>query len=174
MSDQEQQQQRQQQQQTDQQNQPANTTTEGTVTIDVATNDDPQQVGERTASVFNDKMSKYSRGLLERHIRYDPLLIIFAISLLVAGIIAYTTKNSVMSLVFSTIFAILIAVGTYFEGARRNPYPVIVVLFVLGTYMFYRYFKSLNFMPSGLIALLTTIMFARHCYLIYLRRQQEA
>lgn len=132
--------------------------------------DEPQQQQRRAPPL----LSKVNRSLLERHIQYDPLSIIFTILVFAGGVAGYVTKESVVSLVSGTIFALLLAVGTYFEGARKNPYPLLVTLFALGAAMLYRYVQSYNFWPAGLIGLLTLIMFARHCYLIYLKRQSSS
>ena len=79
-----------------------------------------------------------------------------------------------MSLIFGVVFAFFIAVGTFFEGARRNPYPLLAALLGLAGVMIYRYTQNYVFMPAGLIAVLTIIMFVRHCYLLYLKKSQPS
>lgn len=118
------------------------------------------------------EMARGNESILRRHMRYDPLAVLFIILLLVGGVVAYITKQSVYSLVASTAFAILLAFGTYLEGARKNAYPLLMVFFALGSMMSYRYYVKEVFMPSGLVALLSLFMFARHSYLLYLRRKQ--
>lgn len=104
-------------------------------------------------------------------LRFDPVAILFALLVFVGGLIGYITKNSSQSLVAGTIFAFLIAVGIYYDGARRNPFPLLTTLLSLAGVMFWRYSDKWAFMPSGLITLLAALLFARHTYLLYLRGQ---
>jgi len=113
----------------------------------------------------------YHYGILKRHMRFDPLSVVFALLIFAGGIIGYVTKQSTASLVSGTIFALLLAIATYVEGARKNPYPLLLTLVALAAMMIYRFSQSGSFMPSGFVALLTLIMLARHSYLFYLRRQ---
>lgn len=119
------------------------------------------------------RVNQYKESLLERPIRYDIISIIFTILILAGGIVGYVTAESTASLVSGVIFAILLAMGTYLEGARRNPYPLLVTLVSLLGLMIWRYTKQYVFMPAGLISLLTIIMIIRHCYLIYLRNRSQ-
>lgn len=51
--------------------------------------------------------------------RFDPVSIVFTISILALGIFGFITKGSTVSLVSSTIFAIFLGAATYFEGTRK-------------------------------------------------------
>lgn len=115
----------------------------------------------------------YGYALFKRHMRYDPISILFALLVFVGGLIGYITKQSVVSLIAGTIFAALLAAATFYEGARKNPYPLLVILFTLGAMMGYRAFAANKFMPSGLVAMLAFIMFSRHLYMVYLRYQDR-
>lgn len=144
------------------------------VTIDV-----PQRQGQNEqeqpppAPGFRSTFSKYKAGLLQRPIKYDVISIVFTLLILGGGIFAYVTKESTASLVAGVVCGILLAFGTYFEGSRKNPFPLLLVLlFILGGFA-YRYYKTMKFMPSGLFAIITTLMVARNCYLIHLKRQRS-
>lgn len=115
--------------------------------------------------------SKYQYGLYKMQTRFDPVSIVFTLLVFIGGIIGYVNKQSSASLIAGTVFALLLAAATYVEGARKNPYPLLVILVALGGMMAYRYSQSGNFMPSGLVAALAILMIARHSYLMYLRRQ---
>lgn len=143
---------------------------EESVTIDVAggqaRNQEPR-VGSRFVAAVN----RYKDNLRDRPIRYDILSIIFTILIFIGGLVGYINKGSVPSLVSGTIFTILLAFSTYLEGARKNPYPLLITLIALSAIMLWRYIESMNFQPAGLIGLLTVIMLARHCYLLYTRKR---
>lgn len=146
------------------------------VTIDVA---QPPNDGQQTReppinSRFVSVVNRYKETLLDRPIRYDVLSIIFTIFVFIGGLVGYLTSASVVSLVSGTIFAILLATGTYFEGAHRNPYPLLITLFGLAGLMLYRFVQTFKFMPAGFIGLVTSIMIARHCFLIYQKRQSSS
>lgn len=63
--------------------------------------------------------SGYKYGIFKRQIKYDPLSIVFAILVFIGGLIGFITKQSTPSLVAGTIFAILIGLFTFIDGARR-------------------------------------------------------
>lgn len=113
-----------------------------------------------------------ARGIFQRHIKLDPILLIYIVALLVGGIYGYLEKKSTISLVSGVISALLLSIGAYFEGYRRNFYPLIITLAVLAIGFTYRYFVNFKFIPSGLFATLTILMLVRHGYIIYLRRQR--
>lgn len=64
-------------------------------------------------------MGHYSYGIFKRPLRFDPLAIIFALLVFAGGITGYVNKNSSASLIAGTIFAILLGITIYIEGARR-------------------------------------------------------
>lgn len=114
---------------------------------------------------------EHAYGILKRPMRFDPISVVFTILVLAAGIIGFVNKGSVMSVVSGSIFAALLAVGTYLEGARKNPLPLILTLFALASLMLWRYSKSPNYFPTALIAALACLLLARHSYMLYLRRR---
>lgn len=149
--------------------------TQESVTIEVSSSQQPPPVGEAPVGArFLSAVDRCKDGLLKRPIQYDIISIIFTLVILGGGIYAYISMESTASLVASFICALLLAVGTYFEGSRKNPYPLLVVLLFIGIMFSYRYYSSGKFMPSGLFTLLTVIMLGRHCYLLWLKRDQES
>ena len=114
-----------------------------------------------------------SRYVLQRPIQYDIVSILFTLLVFAGGIYGYLSKGSSASLISGTLFAILLAFGTYFEGSRKNAYPLIVVLLILTATMAYRFSLTSKFMPAGLMAALSFIMLSRHCFLLYLRKRQQ-
>lgn len=129
------------------------------------------EVGGQGAADEPVRSGEYHYGLYKFQTRFDPISIAFALLVFIGGIIGYVSKQSSVSLIAGTIFFILLAAATFVEGSRKNPYPLLLTLAVLGGMMAYRYGQSGTFMPSGLVAALAIIMIARHSYLIYLRRQ---
>lgn len=144
------------------------------VSVEVGEGDRDMSSRPKSPTVGNESPSDaYSYGLFKRHMRYDPLSILFAVLVFVGGLVGYLTKQSAPSLIAGSIFAALLAAATFYEGARKNPYPLLVILFALGAMMGYRAISANKFMPSGLVALFAFIMFARHVYLVYLRFQDR-
>lgn len=143
----------------------------GTVTVEV-----PPEVGTQTDSNLNDPgidshTEHYNYGFFKRPLQYDPIMIVFTLILFAGGLVAYMTKQSAASLVASTVFAIFLSFSIYLEGSRKNSYPLLVSLVIVTATFVYRFSLSSHFIPSGLFALLSILMLARHCYLLYLRRR---
>lgn len=133
-----------------------------------------EQPSSRPAAVPTTADNDAYYRILKRPIRYDPITIIFTVLVFIGGIIGYVKAGSTPSLVWSTVFAIALALSTYLEGARKQPYPVMGVLLALTFLMGYRWIKNGVFLPGGAIATLSLLLFARHAYLLYLRRKAAA
>lgn len=148
-----------------------------TLEVDISSSTDQQrrqpQAEPQVDSTFLKSLTRVRDSMLDRPIQYDILSIIFSILILLGGLIGYFTKGSVPSLISGIVFFVLLAIGTYLEGARKFAYPLIVTLIALGAMMLWRYTQTYNFLPAGLFALLTFIMLLRHCYIVYLRRQNS-
>lgn len=76
--------------------------------------DVPNQAGEQIQAP-----SGYKYGIFKRQIRYDPLSAVFAVLVFIGGLVGYFTKQSIASLIAGTIFALLIGICTYIDGARK-------------------------------------------------------
>lgn len=120
----------------------------------------------------NETPNVLARGILQRHMRLDPIMLIFIVAILAGGIDGYLEKGSTISLVASVIFAVLLSFGAYLEGYRNFPLPLMIILAVLAVSFIYRYVQKFKFFPSGLFALLTVLMLLRHGYIMYLKRQR--
>lgn len=70
-------------------------------------------------SMLTRQQSNLSCTLLRRHMRFDPLSILFAILVLAGGLYAYFARDSIPSLIYGTIFAVLLGISTYIEGVRK-------------------------------------------------------
>lgn len=113
-----------------------------------------------------------ARGLFQRHMRLDPVLLVYIIVLFAGGVYGYIEKSSSISLVSGVIFSLFLLAGAYFEGVRKNFYPLIITLVVVAAGFIYRYLQNVDkFFPSGFYAMLTLIMLLRHGYIIYLKHQ---
>lgn len=113
-----------------------------------------------------------ARGLFQRHMKLDPILLVYIVVLFAGGVYGYIEKQSTISLVTSVVFSILLMIGAYFEGVRKNFYPLIITLVVVASGFIYRYLQNLDkFFPSGFYTALTLLMLVRHGYIIYLKRQ---
>lgn len=141
-----------------------------TVTIDVGQNQQDQSAELGPRSAFD----RCKKLITTRPIKYDIFSIVFVLLILGGGIYGYVAKESTASLVSGVVFGILLAFASYFEGARQNPYPLLVILVFLLVMFGYRYSVAWKFMPSGLFTLLTAIMVLRNCYIIHYRRKQTS
>lgn len=87
------------------------------VTTDQEASDVPNPQGDGQAEAGSSAGYKY--GIFKRQIKYDPLSIVFAILVFIGGLIGFIAKQSTPSLVAGTIFALLIGIFTFVDGARR-------------------------------------------------------
>lgn len=117
----------------------------------------------------DDQQQDYGYGLFKRPIKYDPIMMVYIVILFAGGLAGYINKNSTASLVASTVFSVLLAFSVYLEGARKNSYPMLTILLVLTGMFFYRFYLNATFVPSGLFAVLSLLMLARHSYIFYIR-----
>ncbi|XP_055316335.1 transmembrane protein 14 homolog [Sitodiplosis mosellana] len=90
--------------------------------------------------------------------QYDYIGFIVAALIAIGGAIGYFKADSVASLIAGLAFGIILAVGAYFNS-RSPPKPLLelVVLLILAGLMFFRYYKSGNFMPAGLTAVIALV-----------------
>ncbi|XP_055593640.1 transmembrane protein 14 homolog [Uranotaenia lowii] len=94
----------------------------------------------------------------------DVVGIVFAVLVAIGGIIGYLKAGSIPSLVAGIVFGVLLAIGAYFNS-RTEPIPLIqiILLVVLGTMMGFRWVRSGNFMPPGLITVLSVAVLIWTC-----------
>lgn len=63
--------------------------------------------------------SGYKYGICQHKLKYDPLTIVFAVLVFIGGLIGYITKDSTISLVAGLIFAVLLCLFCFIDGAQR-------------------------------------------------------
>lgn len=89
--------------------------------------------------------------------RSSLITFIYALIILVGGLIGHLKANSLMSLIMGSAFAILLfaAAILLYLGRREGLLCSIILLLVLDGFFSYRFLHTHKFMPSGLMALLT-------------------
>uniref|UniRef100_A0A182MX52 Uncharacterized protein n=1 Tax=Anopheles culicifacies TaxID=139723 RepID=A0A182MX52_9DIPT len=86
----------------------------------------------------------------------DFVGIVFAILIIVGGVIGYMRAGSVVSLYAGVIFGLAIGAGAWCNSLQEPiPYVQLVVLSLLIIVMMIRFYKTRAFMPPGMILLLS-------------------
>ncbi|XP_050079687.1 transmembrane protein 14C-like [Anopheles maculipalpis] len=86
----------------------------------------------------------------------DFVGIVFAIFIIVCGVVAYLRAGFVVFLYAGLSFGVAIGVGAWCNSLQKPfPYVQLFVLSVLIIAMLIRYYKTKAFMPPGLILLLS-------------------
>ncbi|WP_068469590.1 TMEM14 family protein [Candidatus Protochlamydia phocaeensis] len=95
---------------------------------------------------------------------------IYAMIVLVGGIIGYQTANSLPSLIASTLIAIILAGCGYGikKGYATAYYASLAVLFFVLAFFGYRFSLAFKFMPAGMMFIITGVVLA---YLFANRKQ---
>lgn len=86
-------------------------------------------------------------------------VIIYGALVLIGGIVGFVTAQSIPSLVMGSIFgiaSIICGVGMI-KNCRISLYLASALVTILTIFFGYRFFSSGNFMPSGLMGLLSAI-----------------
>ncbi|XP_058829052.1 transmembrane protein 14 homolog [Topomyia yanbarensis] len=94
----------------------------------------------------------------------DFVGIIFALIVAGGGIFGYVKAGSVPSLIAGVSFGLLLGVGAYFNSTE-NPIPLIqiIILVLLVAMMGFRWIRGGNFMPAGLITVLSVAVLVWTC-----------
>lgn len=146
--------------------------TTGQTDVERSTGQQQQAETRIDARIFN-VLTRVKDDLRDRPIRYDIISIIFTLIVLAGGVYGYFSKGSLPSLISGVVFFLLLAGATYFEGANKNPYPLVIVIFIFGALMVWRYLQTYGFIPAGLFASLSLFMLLRHGYLIYSKKASD-
>ncbi|XP_052889792.1 transmembrane protein 14 homolog [Anopheles moucheti] len=86
----------------------------------------------------------------------DFVGIVFAILIVIGGIVGYMRAGSVVSLYAGLIFGVAIGAGAWCNSLQEPfPYVQLVVLSLLIIVMMVRFYKTRAFMPPGMILLLS-------------------
>ncbi|XP_062698818.1 transmembrane protein 14 homolog [Aedes albopictus] len=94
----------------------------------------------------------------------DVVGIIFALLVAAGGIFGYVKAGSLPSLIAGVSFGILLGVGAYFNSIQE-PIPLIQIIFLvlLGGLMGFRWMRTGNFMPPGMITVLSVAVLVWTC-----------
>ncbi|EAT41301.1 AAEL007059-PA [Aedes aegypti] len=94
----------------------------------------------------------------------DVVGIIFALLVAAGGIFGYVKAGSLPSLIAGVSFGILLGVGAYFNSIQE-PIPLIQIIFLvlLGGLMGFRWIRTGNFMPPGMITVLSVAVLVWTC-----------
>ncbi|XP_050081043.1 transmembrane protein 14 homolog [Anopheles maculipalpis] len=86
----------------------------------------------------------------------DFVGIVFAILIVVGGVVGYMRAGSVASLYAGLVFGVAIGAGAWCNSLQEPfPYVQLFVLSVLIVVMMIRFYKTRAFMPPGMILLLS-------------------
>uniref|UniRef100_A0A182P9E0 Uncharacterized protein n=1 Tax=Anopheles epiroticus TaxID=199890 RepID=A0A182P9E0_9DIPT len=86
----------------------------------------------------------------------DFVGIVFALLIVVGGIIGYVRAGSTISLYAGLVFGVAIGAGAWCNSLQEPfPYVQLVVLSLLIIVMMVRFYKTRAFMPPGMILLLS-------------------
>ncbi|EDS37647.1 conserved hypothetical protein [Culex quinquefasciatus] len=94
----------------------------------------------------------------------DVVGIIFALLVAAGGIFGYVKAGSLPSLIAGVLFGILLGVGAYFNSIEQ-PIPLIqiILLVLLAAMMGFRWIRTGNFMPPGIIVVLSLAVLVWTC-----------
>lgn len=85
------------------------------------------------------------------------IVAIYALILLIGGLIGYMKADSIPSLVSGLVFSVVLFLCAYAisKGKLVAQYIALGVTFVLDGFFTHRFAKTLHFIPSGLMSLLS-------------------
>jgi uncharacterized membrane protein (UPF0136 family) len=88
------------------------------------------------------------------------LISLYGIFILIGGILGHIRAASTVSLVMGILSGglLLIAAGAVFGKQKWGIPLALIVTFILDTFFSYRFLTTLNFIPSGLLALVSLIV----------------
>lgn len=89
------------------------------------------------------------------------IILLYGLLLLLGGMIGFLKAQSIASLVMGSVFA-LIAFGSglaLFKGSIVGWWAGLIVSIFLTAFFGYRFYMSNKFMPSGLMAIISVIVF---------------
>lgn len=84
-------------------------------------------------------------------------LAIYGLLILIGGIIGHIQAKSTISLVMGLIFGVMIMGSAFalYQKKRASIWISLSLVLLLDAFFSYRFFKTLKFMPSGLMMLLS-------------------
>jgi len=84
----------------------------------------------------------------------------YALCILVGGILGYCLSNSKPSLISGLVFGslLLISAGLMFQKKTVGTWLTLILAIILEGVFTWRFAKTLNFIPSGLLSLLSLVI----------------
>ncbi len=83
------------------------------------------------------------------------VILIYALMILAGGVFGFLKAGSIMSLLAGIIFSLALFIS--FLGFKRKwgPYLALIVVFILDAFFTQKYLKTFQWMPSGMLSLLS-------------------
>jgi len=83
------------------------------------------------------------------------VVLVYALIILGGGVFAFLKVGSLMSLIASLTFGFALLIA--FLGFKRNwgPYLALILTFILDAFFTQKYLKTLQWMPTGMLSLLS-------------------
>lgn len=91
------------------------------------------------------------------------IVIIYAVVVIAGGVLGYIKAASHISLIMGLAFGALLLISAWGMARKSYPFQILAVILalILSCFFGYRYFRTLGFMPAGLMAslsILTTLV----------------
>jgi len=92
------------------------------------------------------------------------LIFLYAVLILVGGIMGHAKAGSTASLVMGVISGAFLLIAAWMMWTktpslrRQGAYLALIVTFLLDTFFSYRYMVSMKFMPSGLLSIASRVV----------------
>lgn len=85
------------------------------------------------------------------------IVVIYALLVIIGGMIGFVKANSVPSLIMGLTFALglLLSAVSMIKGMKRGYYAAIALTLILTGFFAYRYVISLQMMPAGFMSILS-------------------
>ena len=83
------------------------------------------------------------------------ILLFYALMILAGGLFGFFKAGSIPSLVAGLSFGVGLFISFLFFKRKWGPYLALILTFILDAFFTQRYLKTLQFMPSGMLSLLS-------------------
>ncbi len=83
------------------------------------------------------------------------ILLFYSLIVLAGGLIGFFKAGSTASLVAGLVFGLPLLICALFSKKKWGPYLALILTFFLDAFFTQRYLKTFQFMPSGLLSLLS-------------------
>lgn len=83
------------------------------------------------------------------------IILVYALIILAGGIFGFLKVGSLMSLIAGLTFGLALFVAFLGFRSKWGPYLALVVTFILDAFFTQKYLKTLQWMPAGMLSLLS-------------------